>query len=193
MRFHYAGKYDGNPESLPTGEHRPGAVKFKEAETSGKLAVISTVISLVVLVLAGALMLWRCLPYVGESPNGYLIGLVLSIVCMVPHEMLHALCFKGDVYMYSNLRQGMLFVIGPEDMSKGRFIFMSLLPALVLGVLPMAIALVDPRQIWAAVFGVFSFSMASGDFYNVFNALTQMPKGSRTYLHGFNSYWYLPE
>ena len=35
--------------------------------------------------------------------------------------------------------------------------------------------------------------MGSGDYYNIINALTQMPRGARTYLHGFHSYWYLPE
>ncbi|MCI8497238.1 MAG: DUF3267 domain-containing protein, partial [Clostridiales bacterium] len=33
----------------------------------------------------------------------------------------------------------------------------------------------------------------AGDYYNVFNALTQMPKGARTYLYQFNSFWYMPE
>ena len=35
--------------------------------------------------------------------------------------------------------------------------------------------------------------MGIGDYYNVINALIQMPKGARTYLYGFHSYWYLPE
>lgn len=25
------------------------------------------------------------------------------------------------------------------------------------------------------------------------NAVTQMPKGARTYMHKFNSFWYMPE
>ena len=36
-------------------------------------------------------------------------------------------------------------------------------------------------------------SMGTGDYYNVFNALTQMPKGAKTYLDGFHSWWFLPE
>ncbi|MCC8191707.1 MAG: hypothetical protein LIO41_01495 [Ruminococcus sp.] len=38
--------------------------------------------------------------------------------------------------------------------------------------------------------GVISIGMGFGDYYNVFNALTQMPKGS-TYLYGLNSWWYV--
>lgn len=32
MKFHYAGKYNGNPEELPCLEYVPGAVRFKEVE-----------------------------------------------------------------------------------------------------------------------------------------------------------------
>lgn len=41
MKFHYKGKYDLNPESLPHGEHMPGAVKFNEVSDTKKLAVIA--------------------------------------------------------------------------------------------------------------------------------------------------------
>lgn len=40
MRIHYMGKYNLDPESLPHGDHMPGAVKFKEASTTKELAVI---------------------------------------------------------------------------------------------------------------------------------------------------------
>ena len=41
MKLHYKGKYDLNPESLPHGEHKPGAVKFKEAENSKRAGTLS--------------------------------------------------------------------------------------------------------------------------------------------------------
>ena len=40
-------------------------------------------------------------------------GLFLFILTIVPHEFLHAICFKDDVYMYHDLSHGMLFVAGP--------------------------------------------------------------------------------
>ena len=46
------------------------------------------------------------------------------MLCLVVHEFLHAICFKEDVYMYRNLKQGTMFVVGPENMSKFRFCFM---------------------------------------------------------------------
>lgn len=86
----------------------------------------------------------------------------------------------------------MLFVTGPEAMSKGRYIFMSLLPNLIFGFIPYIIAMIFPSLGFIGVFGAISISGGAGDYYNIFNAITQMPKGSKTYLHQFNSYWYMP-
>ena len=89
--------------------------------------------------------------------------------------------------------EGILFVVGDEDMSKFRFIFMSLLPTIVFGFIPYALFIANPEWVVFGALGAMCISMGSGDFINVFNALTQMPKGARTYLYKFNSYWYIPE
>ena len=115
------------------------------------------------------------------------------MLCLFPHEIIHALCFRGDVYMYTNFGEGMLFVVGPEVMTKTRFIVMSLMPSIVLGLLPFIVGMIFPKLIILAVFGAVSASSGAGDFYNVYNAITQMPRGALTYLYGFNSYWYMPE
>ena len=52
--------------------------------------------------------------------------------------------------------------------------------------------LINHDWVTLGTLGVFSLSSCVGDWYNVFNALTQMPKGAKTYLCGFNSYWYMP-
>lgn len=87
----------------------------------------------------------------------------------------------------------MLFVVGPEEMSKVRFVFMSLLPNLVFAFLPFLAGMLFPRLLYFLVLGALTIGMGFGDYYNVYNTLTQMPKGARTYLYGFHSFWYLPE
>jgi hypothetical protein len=86
----------------------------------------------------------------------------------------------------------MLFVVGPEDMSKGRFIFMSLLPSIVFGLIPY-IAGFTMHNVFLATLGAMSLGMGAGDYINVWNALWQMPKGALTYLYGFHSFWYRPD
>ena len=87
----------------------------------------------------------------------------------------------------------MVFVLGLEPMTKKRFIFMSLLPNLVFGFIPYFLALTIPQLSFLGVFGALCIGMGAGDYYNVFNALTQMPKGSYAYMHKMNTYWYVDE
>ena len=191
MKLHYAGKYNLNPESLPHGEHRPGAVPFKELQNTRDFALFINAGCLAVTVLLMALAFWRGGNFF-VSP-GFLPGALTALLSLFPHELLHALCFRGDVYLYTNFRQGMLFVVGPEEMSKARFVFMSLLPNLVFGLLPFLVGMLFPRLTYFLALGSLAVGMGFGDYYNVYNALTQMPGGARTYLHGFHSFWYLPE
>lgn len=190
MKLHYMGKYNLDPASLPTKDHKPNSTKFKEPEDSTKLSILASVISLAVL----AVFLIPILRINGDAVRKFFyLGLIMSAISLFPHELLHAICFKEDVYLYTNWTQGMLFVVGTEDMSKSRFIFMSLLPNIVFGLLPYVIFLINPDFALLGVMGAFCLSCGAGDYLNVFNALTQMPRGSRTYLHGFNSYWFMPE
>jgi len=189
MRLHYRGKFNLDPDSLPHGEHKPGAVKFREAEDTKALARIANRISLTLLAVLSIPLFLRC----GTALfGGFTVGAGLSLLCLFPHEILHALCFQGDVYLYTNLKQGMLFVVGPEDMSRARYVFMSLLPSIVFGFLPYAAALLFPHLTVLGSFGLLSITMGAGDYYNVYNALTQMPRGARTYLYQFHSWWYMP-
>jgi hypothetical protein len=188
MKLHYRGKYNLNPESLPSEPHQQGAVPFKEAKDSKTMAIIANVLAVLILIPLGIILYLRC----GNVIFDYvLFGCILALLCAFPHEFLHAICFRNNVYLYTNLKQGLLFVIGPETMSKGRFIFMSLLPNFVFGIIPYLIALIFPFLTVLGVFGAISISMGAGDYYNIFNAATQMPRGARTYLHKFNSFWYM--
>lgn len=207
MKLHYMGKYDMNPESLPCKEHQPGAVAFKEAKDPKTIGIIANVLSIFITIFLIGLLVFKVIfttpevrnaaEYLIESLFGSFFGIFLACLlplgCLFPHELLHAVCFKDDCYLYTNLRNGLLFVIGPETMSKKRFIFLSLLPNIVLGLIPYLIGIVFPKIPILGIFGAILIGMGAGDYYNVFNAITQMPKGSRTYLYKFNSYWYMPQ
>ena len=187
MKLIYKGKFDGDVSSIPHGEHKLNAVKFREPEDPKKLGFIANGIATVIVILALLGVFLR-----GGFENFSIIGVFLSYITLFPHEILHALCFKNEVYLYTNLKNGILFVTGPEDMTKSRFVFMSLLPNLVFGFVPYILFMINPQWSMLGTFGAMCISMGAGDFLNVFNAITQMPKGARTYLHGFNSYWYMP-
>ncbi len=197
MKLVYKGKFSGNTEDLPHGEHKPGAVRFKEPDDPKKLAVIVNVMGgiMVFVLLIGYLV-----RYFTAFPGGdgidtvwWFVGLALSLLALFPHELLHAVCFRETVYLYTYWSKGMLFVVGPEPMTRGRFVFMSLLPNLVLGLVPYVLALVWPQMVVLGAMGGILLGGGAGDYYNVFHALTQMPRGAMTYLYQFNSWWYLPQ
>lgn len=189
MKIKYMGQFSGNEDDLPRQPHRPGAVQFKEPDMK-QLAVWANVIALgiiVALMVPLALQSWFTV-----DGWGFVLGALMSLVCAIPHEYIHAVCFRDTAYIYTNLKQGMLFVVGPEDMSKGRFIFMSLLPSIVLGLIPY-IAGFTMHNVFLATLGAMSLGMGAGDYINVWNALWQMPRGALTYLYGFHSFWYRPD
>ena len=137
MKLHYAGKYNLNPESLPHGEHRPGAVPFKELQNPRDFAVF------------------------------------INAGCLAVTALLMALAFW---------RSGGFYRAPPQE---GRVIRAADFPFLA--------GMLFPRLLYFLVLGALTIGMGFGDYYNVHNALTQMPKGARTYLYGFHSFWYLPE
>lgn len=201
LRLVYKGTYQSE-EQLPKGELPPNAVRFDEPETAEELnkramrigipaAAFIAVVVLVSALFSGFVKLNLLSPW-------FYAGFALFLFALLPHELLHAVCFgKGQqVELYVSWKNLMLFVVCVQPVSKRRFIFMSLLPNLVLGLLPLLL--------WAALpYGevhsnlLFSFSAmailgGAGDYLNVYNALRQMPKGSMQQLSGFHSYWFMP-
>lgn len=199
MKLVCKGKYNGDPATLPARAHPEGAVQFRELDSMKKLAVV---LNASALALAAALLALAALRAVkaGAWENmdperlggAVLLGCLLATAALLPHELLHALCFRGEVALYTNLKQGMLFVAGTEDMSRGRFVFMSLLPNLAFGFLPFLLFLLEPSWTVLGVMGAVSIGSGCGDYMNVWNCLTQAPRGARVYGSGFHSYWYLP-
>ena len=189
MRFHYGGKYKTEEDLKSKREHPDGAVAFKEPKQN----IFAVIANGGCLVLVACLLILICI--MGKHDFRALMkaigaGAVISMLTLIPHEFLHALCFKEDVYLYLDPTRMLAFVHGVESMSKGRFIFMSLLPNLVFGVIPFAAFLINTDLLIAGTMGAFCIGMGFGDYINVFNAITQMPRGSMTYLSGFHSYWY---
>lgn len=191
MKLHYRGKYNLDPATLPAVSKKENAVPFKEAESMKKLATQANILAILLLIVCFIpIFLTHRLEF---TKFDFWIGCLLSLITCFPHEILHAICFKEDVYLYTNFQQGMLFVIGNEPMTKARFTFMSLLPNLVFGLVPYILGLIFGQLSVLLGLGWCAISMGVGDYINIFHAVTQMPKGAKTYMSGFHSYWYMPQ
>ena len=201
MKLVYKSNFKGM-DQLPLGELPPDAVKFKEPESMETLTVKVILFSipalpLIALIIMGSRFLhgtfnfeFVLLPFAA--------GIGISILSLLPHELLHAICFgKGAVVeLYIALTHGMLFVVSTHPITKMRFIFLSLLPNLLLGWLPLIIWAVLPYvEMYSTILftcSIINILGGGGDYMNTYNALRQMPKGSMQQLSGFNSYWFMP-
>ncbi len=178
-------------DDLPQRTPPVGAVPFKEPSPKW-LAIVLNIVALAIAGLLAIPFMSLSGPYLyqdGAFPS-FILGLVCALVAMVPHELLHASCFKEEVGVYLWPKGGAMFVLGLEDMSKGRFIFMSLLPNIVFGWVPFSVFLFFPQLVGLGVFGLIGTSGGAGDYVNAFNALTQVPKDAAIYMSGARTFWY---
>lgn len=192
MKLIYKGKYKGVVEEFASSKKVKNAVKYKEADTLEEMAKIITlpaniiqfVLLLVVFLLVGFDNFDRTL-------SMFILSFFVSLLTMVPHELLHGICYKKDVYLYTNLKQLMLFVVGEDHMSKWKFIFMCMLPNIVFGFIPFILFLINRELILLGFLGAMCISYGMGDYYNVWNTIMQVPKDGIVFSKGHNSYWYV--
>ena len=100
MKLHFIGKYSGNEQDLPQREHPDGSIKFKEPENMNKFSKIINLYSIIIVIVLIIIMYITT-----KSLNLSIIGILLALVCMIPHELLHAVVFKSDVYLYAKSGQ----------------------------------------------------------------------------------------
>lgn len=198
-------------DTLPKGNLPPDAVMFKEPKTAlelNKRASLYVIPVLCVVILAVVTKAAIHGLDGGGSPSGSGIGelvnafgFLLAVLMVIPHEFLHAVAFpkKAEVGIWYSPKYMLAFVHSTAPVGKWRFVFMSLLPNLVLGLIPLMAWVILPVEVIGEQFSglIFSFSFMCllfgiGDYMNVHNAIVQMPKGALTQLSGFNSYWFMP-
>jgi hypothetical protein len=187
VKIKFMGDFDGDGEKLPAGEHKPGAVKFKELELKEFGVVLNVAAVIVTIPLIIFVMI-----YSGDSESWeFWTGIGISLALMIPHELIHAACMPGQTYMYTWAKNMMLFVANCNTMSKARFIIMSMLPAVLFGFIPFAVFLFT-KWYWLGLAGALGIVSGLGDYVNAFNCFVQVPKGHRVYNHKFNTYRYDP-
>ena len=184
MKFHYGGKYTDESQLVRKPDPE-GSVMFKEPDSLNKMAILMNLLALLVF-----LVFFFLATLISSTFKFSMLGVILMLLSMVPHEFLHAICFKEDITMYTNLSKFMLFVYGTEDMSKGRFIFMSLLPNIVFGLIPFLLFIIFPEYNTLGPFGALAISAGGGDYFNVAHALIEVPNGAKVYCNGIHTYWY---
>jgi len=198
MKLIFKGVYKSN-EQLPKGVLPKGAVKFAEPDNFAQLFWYSLLYTIPTSILIALFVFISHLIHGALVVNVSNIGFVLSLLAIIPHELLHAVCFEksAEVELYISPKNFAVFVLSVQPVSKLRFIFLSMLPNLILAWIPLVIWVIMPYSNAISdlllTYAAFSALMGVGDYMNVFNAIRQMPKGSMQQISGFNSYWFMPQ
>ncbi|HIS50982.1 MAG TPA: DUF3267 domain-containing protein [Candidatus Gallacutalibacter pullistercoris] len=197
MKLVWKGRYQGE-EQLPKAILPAGCIQYQEPDSLEELNRAAARMIFWPLLAAGIALLLRWLFWgaPGWRDSIHLGGAVLALLFLLPHELLHAVAYpRGAVCeFWASLRDGCLFVVSLCPVSRTRFLYISLLPALVLGVLPLILWVCLP-QAGGLLFttGALHLTACVGDFLNVKNTILQVPKGAMIQQSGLHSYWYLPE
>ncbi len=162
----------------------PSAVQFREISPK-YYALVGNALSVAVAALTFGVAFLRTGQWIFN-----LLGALLAILSIFPHEFLHALCFREDVYFYTYFKGGMAFVVGDEDFEKWRFILMSMLPNVVFGFVPFIVFLLNPAYRLLGTMGAVAIALGVGDYINVYNALTQVPPKGKIFMYQMSTYWY---
>ncbi|MHC1721041.1 MAG: DUF3267 domain-containing protein [Clostridiaceae bacterium] len=195
----WKGRYR-NIEQLPVGNLPDNAVKFNEPETFLKLNLLAIIFVIPVFCIVGISYYLKTLSGLTVDFFGMfnITGFLISVMMLVPHEILHAIAFpkQAEVQIWYSIKNMLMFSYSSYPTSKLRFIYSSLLPSFIFGFIPLAIWMFIPNELTEVSETIFSFAFFSlvlcvGDFLNVLNAATQMPKNSVAQLSGMHSYWYL--
>lgn len=124
-----------------------------------------------------------------------LIGVVLSLPFIAVHELIHAFCCPGGTIVYMYTVPLGLCMIPTQPLRKGRYLFMVLMPAVILGIIPFALWLCVPALSTAAGsilfgFALGSLSMSIGDIYNAILAMVKMTPDSLLITSGNDCYYF---
>lgn len=187
MVLHFKGAYKNNNEKLPHEEWKKhnNANRFKEFNNAKLFLILINLSSIILLGITA--FIYHNL--VGLK-NVSICGVMFVIASLIPHEIIHAAFFRGDVYLY--LHHLALLITGTEPMSKKRYIMMCLLPTIVFGFIPFVCFLINPTLRILGTLGAISIPLGLGDFYNIYNCAKQVPKDGICFMDKQNTCWYIP-
>lgn len=126
---------------------------------------------------------------------GYLIGFALALLFLVVHELIHGLSCPRDctVNYYYSIHGITCYPL--DSMTRNRYVFMTIAPAVFLGFIPMIIWIFIPVKFVMLNSIMFTFSLgnlgvSAADLYNLLKALIKAPKESLIQASGAKVYWF---
>lgn len=129
------------------------------------------------------------------SKGELLAGVLLSVLFLSVHELIHAVCCPRGSVCFLYVTPVGLCIIPANPLGKYRYIFMAVMPTVVLGIVPFLVWLFFPDINVAAGsvlfgFSIGSLSMSIGDIYNILLSGCKMKRQSVLVTSGKDCYYF---
>ena len=176
------------------------AVMVIEAESQAELLRSSYYLVIPLLIIFIAFMLiGKKKGWFMPSKKGFIIGAVASFLLQGLHELIHGLaCPAGsDVYIGIIKENFSGYATSTSPMNFAQCIVYYLLPAFVLGIVPMVCFLLDKEKKSTVCWFFYGFAMigliqTAPDWFGLFPILRQVPRDALIQISGWHTYWFLP-
>ena len=175
------------------------AVMVIETESQAELlrASYCLVIPLII-VFIGLIVLGKKKGWFIPSKKGFVIGATASFLLQGLHELIHGLaCPAGsDVYIGIIKENFSGYATTTSPMNFFRCIVYYLLPAFVLGIVPLVCFMLDKEKKSTACWFFYGFAMigliqTAPDWFGLFPVLQQVPHDAFVQISGWHTYWFL--
>lgn len=197
----YMGTYE-KEEQILRGYLPVKAVIFKESEDINKAILPGFLIALPVLFLMMIGFIYIIVQYIeviifDNFTLKFILTSIVAFAMQYVHEIIHALYFpkEYDKEIWFYPKNWAMFVYSDGLVKKKQWIWISLAPNVILGLLPYIVGFVTmilfPTSIsfFVVFFGMAMTACGVGDYYNVYNAIRQVPKDAKIFNYGMHSYW----
>jgi hypothetical protein len=133
------------------------------------------------------------------SRAGFVTGAVLSFLLQPIHELLHGIAFPGGSKVYIGFIVDSFsgYAISSGSIDFLECIVYHLLPAFILGVVPLLLFISFKQKKGMMCWAVFGFSMiglvqTAPDWFGLYPILTQVPYDALIIMSGWDTYWFIP-
>ncbi|SFA70804.1 Putative zincin peptidase [Acetitomaculum ruminis DSM 5522] len=205
FNIHLKGKFRSE-EDLKEGRELPyNAIMYDEGDNIWEVFFTGFICGIPVFALMLAIIVFRFktlnffLHFNIETMIVFTVTLIINYLLQYVHEIIHAFFYpkESEKEIWKYPEQGAWFIYCDALMNRNRFIAMCLAPAIILGIIPFIIWIFIANYLPSLYNICFVFSCvllvlgAIGDFGNVYNTLTQVPKKAKVMNYGLHSFWIL--
>jgi len=203
FNIRFKGNYTDEAQLIKDQVLPAGAIQFKEGKSIMGALIKGTLMMLPLLFLMIVVSFTRVRALTSDFKIDLSFVMIFAAMLLLAHfltyihEFIHALLYPGSAVkeIWKIPSEGAYFVYCSAVVSKSRFIILCLAPAVFLSIIPLGIwlliydALPVNISLCFAILTLIMALMCGGDFYNVYNAISQVPKGAKIFNYGLHSYW----